>query len=107
MVRAHGVAAHAGLEPEKGVNAIVELSRHIPAIAELGNKELETTVNPGLISGGTSRNTVAAFAECELDVRAWTIAEAERIEAALRSITPIDPRARVEIDGAFTVRRWN
>ena len=101
VVRAHGVAAHAGLEPEKGVNAIVELSRHIPAIAELGNKELETTVNPGLISGGTSRNTVAAFAECELDVRAWTIAEAERIEAALRAITPIDPRARVEIEGGF------
>lgn len=101
IVRAHGKAAHAGLEPEKGVNAIVELAHHVPAIAELGNKDLETTVNPGLISGGTSRNTVAAEAECELDVRAWTLSEAERIEAALRSITSYDSRARVEIEGSF------
>ncbi|MCC6703596.1 MAG: M20 family metallopeptidase [Thermomicrobiales bacterium] len=101
VVRAHGRAAHAGLEPEKGVNAIVELARHLPAIADLGDKTLETTVNPGLISGGTSRNTVAAFAECELDVRAWTIAEADRVESALRAISPQHPEASIEIEGSF------
>jgi glutamate carboxypeptidase len=101
VVRVHGRAAHAGLEPEKGVNAIVELARHLPAIAELGNKEFETTVNPGLISGGTSRNTVPEMAECELDVRAWTLAEAERVEAALRSIEPVHPEATIVIEGGF------
>jgi glutamate carboxypeptidase len=101
VVRAHGRAAHAGLEPEKGINAIVELARHLPGIAELGNAEFETTVNPGLISGGTSRNTVPALAECELDVRAWTLAEADRVESALRSIVPIHPQARIEIEGGF------
>jgi glutamate carboxypeptidase len=101
VVRAHGRAAHAGLEPEKGVNAIVELAHHLPRIAGLGDRTLETTVNPGLISGGTSRNTVAAMAECELDVRAWSVAEAERVEAALRALTPVHPDARIEIEGGF------
>jgi glutamate carboxypeptidase len=101
LIRVHGRAAHAGVEPEKGVNAIVELSRHLPAIADLGNAGLGTTVNPGLISGGTSRNTVAPMAECDLDVRAWTLAEAERIERELRSIQPVHPEATIEIDGSF------
>jgi glutamate carboxypeptidase len=101
LIRVHGRAAHAGVEPEKGVNAIVELARHLPAIADLGNAELGTTVNPGLISGGTSRNTVAPLAECDLDARAWTLAEAERIERELRAITPVHPEATIEIIGSF------
>jgi glutamate carboxypeptidase len=101
LIRVHGRAAHAGVEPEKGVNAIVELARHLPAIADLGNAKLGTTVNPGLISGGTSRNTVAPLAECDLDVRAWTLAEAERIERELRAIKPVHPEATIEIDGSF------
>jgi len=101
VIRVHGRAAHAGVEPEKGVNAIVELARHLPAIAELGDTALGTTVNPGLISGGTSRNTVAPLAECELDVRAWTLAEADRIERALRAIAPVHPEASIEIIGSF------
>ncbi len=101
VIRVHGRAAHAGVEPEKGVNAIVELARHLPAIADLGNIELGTTVNPGLIAGGTSRNTVAPLAQCELDVRAWSLAEAERIEQALRSIKPVHPEATIEIVGSF------
>lgn len=101
VVRAHGRAAHAGLEPEKGVNAIVELGQHLPVIAALGSAEYETTVNVGLISGGSSRNTVPALAECELDIRAWTVAEAERIESALRSLKPVNPAARLEIEGGF------
>jgi glutamate carboxypeptidase len=101
LIRVHGRAAHAGVEPEKGVNAIVELARHLPAIADLGNAKLGTTVNPGLISGGTSRNTVAPLAESDLDVRAWTLAEAERIERELRAIKPVHPEATIEIDGSF------
>lgn len=83
-----GRAAHAGLEPEKGINAAVELAAHIPSIAALGDPDLGTTVTPTRISAGTTLNTVPAQARLDIDVRAFTAAEQERVDCALRSLTP-------------------
>jgi glutamate carboxypeptidase len=101
VVRVEGKAAHAGLEPENGINAIVELARHIPRLDELSSRAHGTTLNVGLVRGGTSRNVVPAHAEVELDVRVWTHAEAERVESALRSLTPIREGSKVRVSGGL------
>ncbi|KAA9150276.1 M20 family metallopeptidase [Amycolatopsis acidicola] len=98
----HGVEAHAGLEPDAGASAIHELAMLIPEIAALGDKARGTTVNAGLISGGTARNVVAGQAWCALDVRVASVAEMRRVDAALARLRPSDPRARVTLRG-----EWN
>jgi len=85
-----GRAAHAGLEPERGVNALAiaaELVRGLPAIAD---PDVGTTVTPTLATAGTAQNTVPALAEVTLDVRASTVAEQERIDRALRALAVPD-----------------
>lgn len=96
-----GRAAHAGLEPEKGVNAIVELARQVVVIDALAAEDEGTTVNVGLIGGGTSRNTVPAEAAADVDVRVWTTDEAERVESAIRALAAHHPEARIAISGGF------
>lgn len=99
-VMAHGVASHAGLDPEAGASAILELSRQIVRISEAADPARGTTLNAGTLRGGTVSNVVAAEAETEFDVRFSTIEEARRIEALMRSLAPFDPRVRVEARGA-------
>jgi glutamate carboxypeptidase len=96
-----GVEAHAGLEPHAGVSAIHQLAELIPTIAALGDKDLGTTVNIGLISGGTGRNVVAGEATCGVDIRVTEPTETTRIDAALAALTPSDPRARLTVRGAW------
>lgn len=83
-----GRAAHAGLEPEKGVNAAVELAHQILAIEALGDVDAGTTVTPSVVSAGTASNTVPHRAVMDVDVRAATVAEFERIRRSLGSLTP-------------------
>jgi glutamate carboxypeptidase len=99
-LRAHGVPAHAGLEPEKGANAIVELSRHIDEIHEIADPAKGTTVNVTTIKGGTTSNVIPEFAECQIDARFSAMAEGERVDSSLRSIKAIDDRVSLELDGA-------
>jgi glutamate carboxypeptidase len=99
LVRAHGHAAHAGLEPERGVNATVELAHQILAIAALGDPGRGTTVTPTQAMSGTSANTVPATAEVAVDVRARDVAEQARVDAAMRSLRPVLPGARLEVTG--------
>ncbi|RSM40136.1 glutamate carboxypeptidase [Actinoplanes sp. ATCC 53533] len=99
LVRAHGHAAHAGLEPERGVNATVELAHQILAVAALGDPGLGTTVTPTLASSGSSANTVPATAEVAVDVRARDAAEQGRVDAAMRSLRPVLTGARLEVTG--------
>src|SRR3712207_3131377 len=68
-----GRAAHAGLEPEKGVSAVLELARQVEHVASLARPEVGTTINVGTISGGTHANVVAAEARAEVDVRFSTL----------------------------------
>lgn len=100
-LRAHGVPAHAGLEPEKGANAIIEISRQIEKIHSIANAALGTTVNVTTIKGGTTSNVIPEHAECEVDVRFSTMKEAERIDGEFHSLTPFDDRVTLELLGGI------
>jgi glutamate carboxypeptidase len=81
-----GRAAHAGLEPERGANAAIELAHQVLAIATLADPDAGTTVTPTVLAAGTTVNTVAALGSVHVDVRAWTTAEQERVDAAIHSL---------------------
>ena len=98
-VKAHGIPAHAGLEPEKGASAILELSRQIERLDALNNVSAGTTVNVCTAKGGTTTNVIPEHAECSVDVRFSSMQEAARIEAAIRDLVPVDKRVSLEILG--------
>ncbi len=100
-VQVRGRAAHAGLEPEAGVNAAIELAYQIHAIAALGDPALGTTVTPTSGRIGSTLNTVPASAAIDVDVRATSAAELERVDAAMRSLTVQLPGASLSIDGGI------
>lgn len=99
-----GRAAHAGLEPEAGVNAGVELAHQILAVTALDDPERGTSVTAtsGLI--GTTTNTVPARAHVAVDVRARTADAQDRVDAAIRALAPVDPDARIEVQGGVNRR---
>jgi glutamate carboxypeptidase len=99
LVRTHGLAAHAGLEPERGVNATVELAHQILALTALADPGRGTTVTPTQATSGTSANTVPAGAEVAVDVRVRDTAEQRRVDAAVRALRPVLPGARLEVSG--------
>jgi glutamate carboxypeptidase len=94
-----GRAAHAGLEPERGVNATVELAHQVLAVAALGNPEAGTTVTPTASWAGTTSNTVPAAGTIAVDVRVRTLAEQDRVDRAMRSLRPVLPGAQLDILG--------
>ena len=98
-VTVEGRASHAGLEPEKGINALVELATLIPRITGLARPDAGTTVTPTLASAGTADNVVPARATCAVDVRVSTIDEKNRIEAAMSALEPTLSGARISVDG--------
>lgn len=93
-----GRAAHAGLEPETGINALDAAAEVVLALRDLAAPERGTTVTPTLASAGTTRNTVPALASVAVDVRAATIAEQDRVDAAVRSLQPRNG-ATLRVDG--------
>ncbi len=101
ILRARGIPAHAGLEPEKGANAVAEIARHIDKIHAIQNSGLGTTVNVCTIKGGTTSNVIPEHAECEIDVRFSKMSEGDRVDVALRSIRPIDDRVSLEMLGGI------
>jgi glutamate carboxypeptidase len=96
-----GRAAHAGLEPEKGISALVELSHQILRLSALTDLAQGTTVTVGLARGGSAANVVPASAEATIDVRVWTQAEAERVAAAVLGTQPALPGAEVRASGGL------
>lgn len=100
-VRVLGRAAHAGLDPEKGVNAIVELAQQTLQLTRLNDFERGTTVSVCVVNGGTTSNVIPAEASADVDVRFWEPLEGERIDHAIRSIEPFLPEARIEIGGGI------
>ncbi len=100
-VTAHGRAAHAGLEPQNGVNAGVELAHQILRVAELANHPAGTSVVPTTLAGGSSSNTVPATAYLDVDSRAWTEDEQRRVDAALHALAPTQPGGRLEVSGGI------
>jgi glutamate carboxypeptidase len=97
----HGRAAHAGLEPEKGVNATVEISEIVRKLVTLQNPELGTSVVPTVLKSGTTTNTVPALANLEVDSRSFSLAEMERVKSAIYALTPTNPEARIEVSGGI------
>ncbi|MEZ0114939.1 glutamate carboxypeptidase [Catenulispora sp. EB89] len=83
-----GRAAHAGLEPERGANAAVELAHQILAIVQLADPELGTTVTPSVTKAGDSTNTVPGAAEVAVDVRAFSVEEQQRVVSGLAALRP-------------------
>jgi len=95
----HGRAAHAGLEPEKGVSATLELAHQIPRIVALSQPRKGITVNIGVIEGGMRTNVVAAQARALIDVRVARMADVPRLAQRLRALRPLLPGARLELRG--------
>ncbi|MBL8135742.1 MAG: M20/M25/M40 family metallo-hydrolase [Acidobacteria bacterium] len=96
-----GVSAHAGVDPGKGVSAIRELARQIIAVEALHDLDRGVSVNVGVVSGGTRPNVVAEEAVAIVDVRAPTLDDAARIDAAFRALRPVLPGARLAVTGGF------
>ena len=96
-----GRAAHAGVEPEQGVNAIEEMAHQVLAIQRLGDPATGTTVNADVIEGGTATNVIPARCTIKVDVRAWTQAEADRVDVALQALAPELPGATVAVRGGW------
>ena len=95
----YGRAAHAGLEPELGASAILELALQTIRLNELQDLSCGTTINVGRVEGGTASNVIAAYARAEVDVRFSTTAEAQRVDSELREATPFDDRVRLAVGG--------
>ena len=94
-----GRAAHAGVEPEKGVSAVQELAHQILALHSLTDIDAGTTVNVGTVAAGTRPNVVAAHAEARVDVRAWTAAEMERIDREVFGLSSCVAGTQIEVTG--------
>ena len=96
-----GRASHAGLDYQAGASAIVELARHIERVAALTQIRRGITLNPGVISGGTRSNVVAAEARVEIDMRVLRPRDALALEKRLRALRPFDKRCSIEISGGL------
>ncbi|SNT55980.1 glutamate carboxypeptidase [Asanoa hainanensis] len=96
-----GVEAHAGLDPEKGISAIDELARIVLTLRAVQDLARGTSVNVGTIAGGTRGNVIAGHAWAAVDVRVADPAEARRVDAALGSLEPGDPRLTVTVGGGW------
>ncbi|MGB0469624.1 MAG: M20 family metallopeptidase [Ilumatobacteraceae bacterium] len=94
-----GRAAHAGLEPHRGVNSLVEAAHQVLAIAEFADDLQETTVTPTVAHAGTADNVVPAETRIRVDVRVTSAEEAQRIEAAFADLAPVNPEATIEVNG--------
>lgn len=100
-LEAYGVAAHAGLEPEKGASAILEISRQIERVHALNDAARGITLTVGVVHGGTRSNVVPAEASAEIDVRFSTAEDAARIETGIRNLRPFDERVRLSVRGGI------
>ena len=97
-----GVAAHAGLEPEKGASAVSELAAQIAALDRLADPQRGVTVNVGVVEGGSRSNVVAERARALVDVRVATVADAGRVEAALQALRPRSRGTSLAVRGGFS-----
>ena len=97
-----GRASHAGTARADGVSAIEELAHQILALHALTDDDAGTSVNVGVVSGGTSENVVPAQAEARIDVRVTTMTDRDRLEEKLAGLRPVHPEAKLELGGGWT-----
>ncbi len=101
LLKVTGKAAHAGLDFEKGVNAIRELARQIERVSGFTDLKRGLTVNVGVVSGGSRTNVVPAEAAAQIDVRIARLKDAAGIDKKMRKLRPFDRRCKVEIKGGI------
>jgi glutamate carboxypeptidase len=100
-VEVTGKASHAGLDFEKGVNAICELARQIDKISGFTELKKGLTVNVGVVSGGSRSNVVPANASAQVDVRITRIKDAAGIDKKMRSLRPFDRKCKIKVSGGI------
>lgn len=101
QISVHGKAAHAGLEPENGINATTEISHIVLALAALENPEHGTTVVPTMLRSGTTINTVPELAVLEIDARSFSQDDLVRVDEAIKGLKTTLPGARIEVAGGL------
>ena len=101
-VTAHGVESHAGLDPLAGASAIDEIARVVTTLHDEADLSVGTSINVGILHGGTRANVVAGSARANLDVRVATAEERARVDRLLASLAPRDDRAHLVVSG-----EWN
>ena len=100
-VTAHGIASHAGLNPEAGASAILELARQTEQFHSMSDPASGTNFNVGVVRGGTRSNVVAAEAEIEIDVRFSCMKEAQRVDELMSSLRSFDERVHLTVNGGI------
>jgi glutamate carboxypeptidase len=100
-LEARGVAAHAGLDPDKGASAVLELARQTERLHAFNGKAGGISVNVGVFRGGTLSNVVAAEAHAEIDVRFTSAAEADLIQNEILKLRPFDDRVQLTLTGGI------
>lgn len=100
-IHVQGVAAHSGVDFEKGHSAVLELARLIEKISRFTDRKTGLTVNPGIIRGGTRINVIAAEATAETDVRIAKMRDAARIDKLFRALRPADPACKLTVTGGI------
>jgi glutamate carboxypeptidase len=100
-LRILGRASHAGLAPEQGVSAILELSHQVQSLFALNDDDAGITVNVGSIDGGLRPNVVAPEARAVVEARAPTAEAARLVEEAIRSLRPEQEGVTIEVEGGF------
>ena len=101
QIKAHGLASHAGLEPEKGINATTEIAHIVLALAALENPAAGTTVVPTTLHSGNTTNTVPDLAVLDIDVRSFSQDELIRVDAAVKNLQSTIAGARIEVTGGL------
>ncbi len=100
-VMIEGCASHAGVDFSNGASAILEAARQIEKIAAFTDLKRGITVNPGVISGGTRTNVVAAETRIEVDIRAERLKDAGALDKKFRALRPVDKRCRIHVEGGL------
>lgn len=100
-VKVTGRASHAGLDFEKGVNAILELARQIEKISAFTDLKKGLTVNVGIVSGGSRKNVVPAEAAAQVDVRIARLKDAAGIDKKMRGLRPFNRKCKIEVSGGI------
>ncbi len=100
-ISVHGRAAHAGVNPGAGVNAIAELARQLLRIEKFARPRRGLTLNVGVVQGGTRSNVIPEYATAAVDVRVPRLQDGEMIERKIYGLKPIHPEARLEIEGGI------
>lgn len=100
-IRIEGKATHAGINFREGASAILEAARQIEKISAFTDLKRGTTVNPGVIAGGTRPNVIAAEATVDVDVRVATLKDGQILDKKFRALRPIDKRCKLQVEGGL------